>query len=93
MNLGWKLAAVVQVDAEVTDRAALAFTATIIAATTLTLRTAPTHYEAPIGPAQAISGVPAAVGLGPLSAGERALRAKLRKSAESGPERLVPLAR
>ncbi|MER5519139.1 sigma factor-like helix-turn-helix DNA-binding protein [Streptomyces sp. NPDC002763] len=74
-------------------RSALAFTATIIAATTLTLRTAPTHYEAPIGPAQAISGVPAEVGLGPLSAGERALQAKLRRIAEKGPERLVPVAR
>ncbi|WP_089099336.1 RNA polymerase sigma factor [Streptomyces hyaluromycini] len=74
-------------------RSALAFTAAIIAATTLTLRTAPTHYEAPIGPAQAISGVPAEVGLGPLSAGERSLQAKLRKSAENGPERLVPVAR
>nr|WP_316777065.1 sigma factor-like helix-turn-helix DNA-binding protein [Streptomyces sasae] len=74
-------------------RSALAFTAAIVAATTLTLRTAPTHYEAPIGPAQAISGVPAEVGLGPLSAGERALQAKLRGAAEKGPERLVPVAR
>ncbi|WTN42865.1 sigma-70 family RNA polymerase sigma factor [Streptomyces sp. NBC_00631] len=74
-------------------RSALAFTATIIAATTLTLRTAPTHYEAPIGPAQAISGVPAEVGMGPLSAGERALQTKLRGAAENGPERLVPVAR
>ncbi|MEU9447433.1 RNA polymerase subunit sigma-70 [Streptomyces sp. NPDC048277] len=74
-------------------RSALAFTAAIVAATTLTLRTAPTHYEAPIGPAQAISGVPAEVGMGPLSAGEQALRAKLRGQAEKGPERLVPVAR
>ncbi|WP_371131348.1 RNA polymerase sigma factor [Streptomyces sp. Ag109_O5-10] len=74
-------------------RSALAFTATIVVATTLTLRTAPTHYEAPIGPAQAISGVPAEVGMGPLSAGERALQAKLRKSVQNGPERVVPLAR
>ncbi|MEU9344828.1 sigma factor-like helix-turn-helix DNA-binding protein [Streptomyces sp. NPDC048278] len=74
-------------------RSALAFTATIIAATTLTLRTAPTHYEAPIGPAQAISGVPAEVGMGPLSAGERALRLKLQRLAYNGPERVVPVAR
>lgn len=74
-------------------RSALAFTATIIAATTLTLRTAPTHYEAPIGPAQAISGVPPEVGLGPLSEGERALRQKLRRAVEKGPERLVPVPR
>ncbi|MFD5540362.1 RNA polymerase sigma factor [Streptomyces sp. NPDC127079] len=74
-------------------RSALAFTATIVAATTLTLRTAPTHYEAPIGPAQAISGVPPEVGLGPLSEGERRLEAKLRSSAANGPERVVPVAR
>ncbi|MFK0281485.1 RNA polymerase sigma factor [Streptomyces sp. NPDC090499] len=74
-------------------RSALAFTATIVAATTLTLRTAPTHYEAPIGPAQAISGVPAEVGMGPLSAGERALRLKLQRLADNGPERVVPVAR
>ncbi|MET9082569.1 sigma factor-like helix-turn-helix DNA-binding protein [Streptomyces sp. NPDC004237] len=74
-------------------RSALAFTAAIIAATTLTLRTAPTHYEAPIGPAQAVSGVPAKVGMGPLSAGERRLEEKLRGEPEKGPERLVPVAR
>ncbi|MGW0768501.1 helix-turn-helix domain-containing protein [Streptomyces sp. NPDC002676] len=74
-------------------RAAIAFTVTIIGATTLTLRTAPTHYEPPIAAPHAVEGVPARVALGPLSEQEQALRAKLQRSEASGPERLVPLAR
>jgi hypothetical protein len=74
-------------------RAAIAFTVTIIGATTLTLRTAPTHYEPPIAPAQAVRGVPVAPAMGPLSSTELALRAKLRGEAGGGPERLVPVAR
>ncbi|MGV4985658.1 RNA polymerase sigma factor [Streptomyces sp. NRAIS4] len=71
-------------------RAAIAFTMTIIGATTLTLRTAPTHYEAPIAPAQAVEGVPPVGVTGPLSKKEQALRAKLRGAAARGPERLAP---
>ncbi|MES4888345.1 sigma factor-like helix-turn-helix DNA-binding protein [Streptomyces sp. NPDC096012] len=71
-------------------RAAIAFTVTIVGATTLTLRTAPTHYEAPIAPAQAVRGVPPRAALGPLSGEEIALRRKLRQSEASGPERLMP---
>ncbi|MGW4564703.1 helix-turn-helix domain-containing protein [Streptomyces sp. NPDC004561] len=71
-------------------RAAIAFTVTIIGATTLTLRTAPTRYEAPIAPAQAVRGVPRPAPLGPLSQGELALRSKLRGETASGRERLVP---
>ncbi|MEU8028280.1 helix-turn-helix domain-containing protein [Streptomyces sp. NPDC049099] len=70
-------------------RAAIAFTVTIVGATTLTLRTAPTHYEAPIAPAQAVEGVPAVGVMGPLSREEQALRAKLGAAAK-GPERLLP---
>ncbi|MEU9476396.1 sigma factor-like helix-turn-helix DNA-binding protein [Streptomyces sp. NPDC048191] len=77
-------------------RAAIAFTATVVGATTLMLRTAPTHYEAPLAPAQAVEGVPAPGVLGPLgvagplSREARALRDSLRKSATGGPGRLVP---
>ncbi|MCS0600125.1 helix-turn-helix domain-containing protein [Streptomyces sp. LP11] len=71
-------------------RAAIAFTVTIIGATTLTLRTAPTHYEPPVAPAQAVQGVPPRAALGPLSHEEQALQAKLRQEAASGPERLAP---
>ncbi|MGW0992850.1 helix-turn-helix domain-containing protein [Streptomyces sp. NPDC002520] len=74
-------------------RAAIAFTVTIIGATTLTLRTAPTHYEPPIAPAQAVRGVPVPPAMGPLSPGEVALRTKLRGEAGSGPERVAPTAR
>ncbi|MEU0252733.1 sigma factor-like helix-turn-helix DNA-binding protein [Streptomyces sp. NPDC006184] len=71
-------------------RAAIAFTVTIIGATTLTLRTAPTRYEAPVAPAQAVQGVPPPAGMGPLSRSELVLRAKLHRSEASGPERLMP---
>ncbi|AOR32525.1 RNA polymerase subunit sigma-70 [Streptomyces fodineus] len=74
-------------------RAAIAFTVTIIGATTLTLRTAPSHYEAPIAPAQAVQGVPPVGVMGPLSQKQQALRAKLRGAAARGPERLTPDAR
>ncbi|MFJ7151890.1 RNA polymerase sigma factor [Streptomyces sp. NPDC100445] len=71
-------------------RAAIAFTVTIIGATTLTLRTAPTRYEAPVAPAQAVQGVPPPPAMGPLSRTELALRAKLHREEASGPERLLP---
>ncbi|MEV6052732.1 sigma factor-like helix-turn-helix DNA-binding protein [Streptomyces sp. NPDC052107] len=74
-------------------RAAIAFTVTIIGATALTMRSAPTHYEAPIAPAQAVQGVPPVGVMGPLSREEQALRAKLRGAAAKGPDRLVPEAR
>ncbi|MEU1407398.1 sigma factor-like helix-turn-helix DNA-binding protein [Streptomyces sp. NPDC005728] len=74
-------------------RSAIAFTVTIIGATTLTLRTAPTHYEPPLAPAQAVQGVPPAPALGPLSQAELALRAKLHRTDVGGPERLRPAAR
>ncbi|MFF7971723.1 helix-turn-helix domain-containing protein [Streptomyces sp. NPDC007905] len=74
-------------------RAAIAFTVTIIGATTLTLRSAPTHYEPPIAPAQAVHGVPPPAAMGPLSRQELALRARLHRQEANGPERLMPVAR
>ncbi|MFF4748602.1 sigma factor-like helix-turn-helix DNA-binding protein [Streptomyces sp. NPDC002514] len=74
-------------------QAAIAFTITIIGSTALTLRTAPTHYEPPLAPAQAIRGVPAEAALGPLSHAEQQLRTKLRTATTNGPERLVPVSR
>ncbi|MGV9340911.1 helix-turn-helix domain-containing protein [Streptomyces sp. NPDC003688] len=71
-------------------RAAIAFTVAIIGATGLTLRSAPTHYEAPIAPAQAVRGVPVAPAMGPLSKTEQNLRAKLRREQANGPQRLAP---
>ncbi|MER5659674.1 helix-turn-helix domain-containing protein [Streptomyces mirabilis] len=71
-------------------RAAIAFTVVLIGATTLTLRTAPDHYEPPLAPGATVHGVPPRVAPGPLSAEELALRAKLKGETVSGPERLVP---
>ncbi|MEU5596509.1 sigma factor-like helix-turn-helix DNA-binding protein [Streptomyces sp. NPDC020298] len=72
-------------------RAAIALTAAVVGATTLTLRTAPTHFDKPPGPPQAVRGVPPRAALGPLSAKELALRAKLRRESARGPERLLPV--
>ncbi|MFD7475827.1 sigma factor-like helix-turn-helix DNA-binding protein [Streptomyces sp. NPDC059837] len=71
-------------------RAAIAFTVVLIGVTTLTLRTAPDHYEPPLAPGATVQGVPPRVAPGPLSAEELALRAKLKSETVSGPERLVP---
>ncbi|MEU4997685.1 helix-turn-helix domain-containing protein [Streptomyces sp. NPDC021622] len=73
-------------------RAAIAFTALIIGATALTLRTAPTHYEPPQSPGKAINGVPPRMGPAPLSYEEQSLHSKLRNELSSGPERLTPQA-
>ncbi|MGW3101059.1 helix-turn-helix domain-containing protein [Streptomyces sp. NPDC001100] len=75
------------------SRAAIAFTVTIIGATTLTLRTAPTHYEPPVPLGQRVEGVPARVVQGSLSEEEVRLRDRLRTGMTAGPERLHPLSR
>ncbi|WP_406123010.1 sigma factor-like helix-turn-helix DNA-binding protein [Streptomyces sp. NBC_00989] len=74
-------------------RAAIAFTVAIIGATTLTVRTAPTHYEPPVPLGERVEGVPARVVQGSLSEEEVALRDRLRSGMTSGPERLAPLGR
>ncbi|MEV6617853.1 helix-turn-helix domain-containing protein [Streptomyces sp. NPDC051051] len=74
-------------------RAAIAITVAIIGATALTLRSAPTRYEAPVPPGETVRGVPPRTAPGPLSAAELALRAKLRAEAANGPERLRPESR
>ncbi|ATL29919.1 sigma factor-like helix-turn-helix DNA-binding protein [Streptomyces formicae] len=71
-------------------RTAIAFTALIIGATALTLRTAPTHYEPPQAPGKAISGIPARMGPGPLSYEETELREKLRAELPNDEARLKP---
>ncbi|MBC7274584.1 MAG: RNA polymerase subunit sigma-24, partial [Streptomyces sp.] len=73
-------------------RAAIAFTVTLISATTLSLRTAPTRYEPPVPPGETVRGVPPRTAPGPLSEEALELRKKLREAAETGPERLVPKA-
>jgi hypothetical protein len=71
-------------------RAAIAFTVTIIGATALTLRTAPTRYEPPVPPGETVRGIPSRAAPGPLSDTELKLRARLRTHTSHGPERLTP---
>ncbi|MEV8122895.1 helix-turn-helix domain-containing protein [Streptomyces sp. NPDC085944] len=71
-------------------RAAIAFTVALIGTTALTVRTAPTHYEPPVSPGQAVRGVPPRVAPGSLSDEELELRQKLRDQLQDGPERLSP---
>ncbi|WKX19150.1 MULTISPECIES: helix-turn-helix domain-containing protein [unclassified Streptomyces] len=71
-------------------RAAIAFTVALIGTTALTVRTAPTHYEPPVSPGQAVRGVPPRVAPGSLSDEELELRQKLRDQMQDGPERLSP---
>ncbi|MFF7308482.1 helix-turn-helix domain-containing protein [Streptomyces sp. NPDC008137] len=71
-------------------RAAIAFTALLIGTTVLTVRTAPTRYEAPVPAGETVQGVPPPVAPGPLSEKERELRSKLREEEQKGPERLRP---
>lgn len=74
-------------------QAAVAFTVAIIGATSFTLRTAPTRYEPPLSPAQAVRGVPPKAAMGPLSGATLRLRTKLRTASERGPERVLPVPR
>ncbi|MFE1588754.1 helix-turn-helix domain-containing protein [Streptomyces sp. NPDC058737] len=71
-------------------RAAIAFTVALIGTTALTVRTAPTHYEPPVSPGQAVRGVPPRMAPGSLSDEELELRQKLRDQLQDGPERLSP---
>ncbi|WP_447037898.1 sigma factor-like helix-turn-helix DNA-binding protein [Streptomyces sp. DSM 118878] len=71
-------------------RTAIAFTALIVGATTLTLHTAPTHYEAPLSPGRAINGVPPHMGPSPLTDRSRALHTYLDAQLSKGPGHLTP---
>jgi DNA-directed RNA polymerase specialized sigma24 family protein len=75
-------------------RSAIAFTATLIGTTVLTLHTAPTHHRTPVPPGHAVQGLPPPHGtLGPLPQGVVTLSGLLKAQAAGGPERLVPQAR
>ncbi|RDG35816.1 helix-turn-helix domain-containing protein [Streptomyces corynorhini] len=71
-------------------RAAIAFTALILGATSFTLATAPTHYEPRLAPAEPVGGVPGASGPQRLSPQDLKLRDRLRAEPMNGPYRLVP---
>ncbi len=74
-------------------RAAIAFTTLIIGATSFTLTTAPTRYEAPVPPGARVGGVPVLGGPPHLDFQDKQLRAKLRADPDNGPQRLVPQGR
>lgn len=71
-------------------RAAIACTVLLIGATSLTLRTAPDHYEPPMAPGATVRGLPPRAAPGPLSDDQLELHAFLKSQTVSGPERLVP---
>ncbi|MEV7421242.1 helix-turn-helix domain-containing protein [Streptomyces sp. NPDC091212] len=71
-------------------RAAIAFTALILGATSFTLATAPTHYEPRLAAGQPVGGVPVAAGPQRLSPQDLKLRDRLRAEPMKGPYRLVP---
>jgi DNA-directed RNA polymerase specialized sigma24 family protein len=74
-------------------RAAVAVTTLLVTTTTLTLATAPDHYEPPLSPGETVRGVPPRAAPGTLSQEELDLRTKLRSETENGPGRLVPQGR
>jgi DNA-directed RNA polymerase specialized sigma24 family protein/transcriptional regulator with XRE-family HTH domain len=71
-------------------RAAIAFTVLLMCTTTLTLRTAPDHYEAPLAPGATVRGLPPRAAPGPLSQQQLKLHHKLKSETVSGPGRLIP---
>ncbi|MFE0329150.1 sigma factor-like helix-turn-helix DNA-binding protein [Streptomyces sp. NPDC003753] len=71
-------------------RAAIALTTAVIGATTLTLRTAADHYEAPVGRGTPVRDIPPPLAQGPLSQPQTALRGKLMSAPHHGPARLTP---
>ncbi|MEU6093929.1 RNA polymerase subunit sigma-24 [Streptomyces sp. NPDC047079] len=73
--------------------AALALTAAVVGATTLSLRVAQDHYERPVARGTEIRDLPPRAAPGPLSEEQLELRALLQSQSLRGPERLVPQAR
>ncbi|MDX3852236.1 sigma factor-like helix-turn-helix DNA-binding protein [Streptomyces sp. AK02-01A] len=76
--------------ARVWTRTAIAFTVLIVGATSFTLATAPTQYEAPQAPGEQIDGVPVPNGPERLTKEDLKLRDKLRREPMKGPPRLLP---
>ncbi|MFF3685566.1 sigma factor-like helix-turn-helix DNA-binding protein [Streptomyces sp. NPDC002187] len=77
--------------AVVWTRVAVAATSLIVAATAITLITAPRHYERPVPPGQWVEGVPAPhPGPQLLSQKDRTLRDRLNAEPAKGPNRLIP---
>ncbi|MFF8385833.1 RNA polymerase sigma factor [Streptomyces kanasensis] len=71
-------------------RGTVALTALIVTATAFTLATAPTRYEPPLAPGEAVGGVPVLSGPQQLTPKDEQLRARLQAEPMTGPPRLVP---
>ncbi|MGW0840336.1 RNA polymerase sigma factor [Streptomyces sp. NPDC002787] len=71
-------------------QAAVTFTILLLTTTSLTLRTAPDHYEPPTPEGTPVQGLPPESAPGSLSERQQKLRKKLRSEAATGPERLHP---
>ncbi|MEU7280266.1 helix-turn-helix domain-containing protein [Streptomyces sp. NPDC045431] len=71
-------------------RAAIGLTTLIVGATAFTLATAPTAYEPPLAPGEAIAGVPVLSGPQRLTPEDEELRDALRGLPFAGPPRLLP---
>ncbi|MFD0271212.1 hypothetical protein ACFVGY_32285 [Streptomyces sp. NPDC127106] len=86
--------AAVRGDAEHRSRrwtqAVVGVTAVLAVATSYTLATAPTRYEAPVAPGVSVSGVPPLSGPQQLTEERRQLQDKLRADPAAGPARLAP---
>ncbi|WP_175407794.1 RNA polymerase sigma factor [Streptomyces sp. TRM64462] len=71
-------------------RGTVAMTALIVVATAFTAATAPTRYEPPLAPGEAVAGVPVLSGPERLTSQDEKLRARLHAEQVTGPPRLVP---
>ncbi|MEU2180058.1 RNA polymerase sigma factor [Streptomyces thermolilacinus] len=71
-------------------RGTAALSALIVAATAFTLATAPTRYEPPLAPGEAVAGVPVLSGPQQLTSQAEQLRVHLDQQPVTGPARLLP---
>ncbi|MDT9683273.1 hypothetical protein RND61_14505 [Streptomyces sp. TRM76323] len=71
-------------------RGTAALSALIVTATAFTLATAPTRYEPPLAPGEAVAGVPVLSGPERLTRQDEELRSHLEREPVKGPVRLVP---
>ncbi|GGP90576.1 RNA polymerase sigma factor [Streptomyces roseolilacinus] len=74
-------------------RGTAALSVLIAAATAFTLATAPTRYEPPLAPGEAVAGVPVLSGPQQPARQDKGLRTHLESAPVTGPARLVPSAR
>ncbi|MFJ6636675.1 helix-turn-helix domain-containing protein [Streptomyces sp. NPDC091376] len=79
--------------AELWTRAAIGLTALILGAAAITMAVTEDHYEPPQSPGETVGGVPPRGGPEPYTKADYRLRGQLRSHLDTGPERLLPLAR